>query len=61
MCLWILEIAMTTKSGRLKCAACGSDIEISSRTYGGLQRWVCVVPTCINSEIALDLEDTNDL
>lgn len=52
---------MTTRSGRLKCAACGSYVEISSRTYGGLQRWVCSTPICINSELALDLEETNDL
>lgn len=61
MRLWILENAMTTRSGKLKCAACGSDVTISSRTYGGLQRWVCSVQTCINSEIALDPEDSNDL
>jgi hypothetical protein len=34
---------------------------ISSRAYGGLPRWVCVVSICINSEIALDLDESNDL
>lgn len=52
---------MSVKSGKLKCAICGSDVAISSRAYGGLPRWVCIVQTCTNSEIALDLEDSNDL
>lgn len=52
---------MTTKTGKLRCAKCGSDVVISSRPYGGLHRWVCSTPICINSEIAFDLEDTNDL
>ena len=61
MRLWILENAMTTRSGKLKCAACGSDVMVSSRAYSGMPRWVCVVPICINSEIAWDLDESNDL
>jgi len=52
---------MTVKTGRLKCAACGSDVMVSSRVYSGMPRWVCVVPICINSEIAWDLDESNDL
>lgn len=51
---------MTTKTGNLKCSICGSDVVISSRPYGGMLRWVCILQTCVNSEIALDLEDNND-
>lgn len=52
---------MTVRSGKLKCAACGSEVLVSSRAYGGLRRWVCIVQTCINSEIALDLEESSGL
>lgn len=51
---------MTTRTGKIHCSACGSDVEISSRTYGGLPRLVCTMQTCVNSEIAWDMEDSND-
>jgi transposase-like protein len=47
------------KSGKLKCGICGSDVTISSKTYGGMQRFVCTTLTCVNSEFDWDLEDTN--
>jgi|APGre2960657404_1045060.scaffolds.fasta_scaffold40273_3 hypothetical protein len=52
---------MSIRSGKLKCAACGSDVMVSSRAYSGMPRFVCVVPICINSEIAWDLDESNDL
>lgn len=52
---------MSKRSGKLKCAACGSDVLVSSRAYNGMPRWVCAVPICINSEIAWDLDESNDL
>ena len=52
---------MTTKTGKLKCANCGSDVQISSKPYGQLHRFVCSELTCVNSELAFDLEDNNDL
>jgi hypothetical protein len=52
---------MSVRSGKLKCGVCGSDVQISTYLYGGMQRWVCTDQTCTNSEIALDMENTNDL
>ena len=48
------------RTGKIHCSACGSDVGISSRTYGGLPRLVCTMQTCVNSEIAWDMEDIND-
>lgn len=63
---FLLKESLTKKpkkirSGKLKCGVCTSDVKISTGIYGGMQRWVCTDPTCTNSEIALDLENTNDM
>lgn len=47
---------MSKKTGKLSCMLCGSNLIVSSRSYGGMQRFVCVVQTCANSEIAWDME-----
>lgn len=49
------------RTGKLRCAVCGSEVQISTFRYGGMKRWVCTEETCINSETALDLETTNEM